>query len=70
MTDWQKAVVREVGSPTDPSPRWSESGVPFCSEHDCALYDGKRCYALGFRPDSICEPTVIAMAARLSRSAP
>ena len=45
-------------------PTWSK-GVPFCSE-DCPRFDGKRCDAMGFRPDGICEPSVEAMGKALS----
>ena len=44
------------------SPRIDDDGIPRCTEDDCPQYDGKRCMALGFRPQSICEPAVILMA--------
>lgn len=44
---------------------WSVAGVPGCTEDECALYDGKRCRATGFRPSSICEPVVERMAVML-----
>lgn len=42
-------------------PNIDDNGVPWCSE-DCQCHDGKRCTLLGMRPDSICEPAVIALA--------
>lgn len=69
---WQDRVAREVvvaGEPP-PRPRWSTKGVPYCSENDCPLYDGKRCYALGHRPDMLCEPVVAEMAEQLTRNNP
>jgi hypothetical protein len=38
-------------------PEW-EGNVPYCAEERCALYDGKRCGALGHQPGNICEPAV------------
>lgn len=49
-----------------PNPNFSE-GVPFCAHDMCALYDGKRCRALGCRPDLVCEPAVREMAADRDR---
>lgn len=37
-----------------------DKGVPLCM-HECQFYDGKRCRAMGFRSDRICEPAVIEM---------
>ena len=45
-------------------PTWDD-GVPVCTEGDCCQYDGKRCYAMGFRPDRICEPAVMRMSTEL-----
>lgn len=42
-----------------------KTGVPFCAENDCQMYDGKRCKAMGFRPGNICEPAVIELVAEL-----
>jgi hypothetical protein len=42
-----------------PSPTRDANGLPLCSEDACALYDGKRCRALGFRPDRFCEPALV-----------
>ena len=36
-------------------PEW-DGNVPNCAMYNCGSYDGKRCMATGFRPDSICEP--------------
>lgn len=36
-----------------------------CSQDECPSYDGKRCRAIGFRPDRWCEPFVIEMRAAL-----
>ncbi|MGK3981379.1 hypothetical protein WMF38_57810 [Sorangium sp. So ce118] len=46
-------------------PTIDSNGVPLCSENRCPSYDGKRCEETGFRPHTICEPEVIAMAAEL-----
>lgn len=48
-------------------PQHDENGVPRCSYDRCPQYDGKRCRAIGFRPDSICEPAVIAMRQLIKR---
>ena len=45
-------------------PTWDD-GVPVCTEGDCCQYDGKRCYAMGFRPGRICEPAVMRMSTEL-----
>lgn len=42
-----------------PNPTRDANGLPLCNEDDCALYDGKRCRALGFRPDRFCEPALV-----------
>lgn len=44
-------------------------GVPMCALEECPQYDGKRCRVLGMRPDAICEPAVIDMAATIERYA-
>lgn len=44
----------------------TRTGVPHCSYEKCPNYDGKRCRALGFRPQGICEPAVIGMDVRLA----
>lgn len=41
-------------------PNW-EKNVPHCAEDACPRFDGKRCDAMGFRPDGICEPAVQRM---------
>lgn len=33
--------------------------LPLCSGDECPNYDGKRCKAMGFRPDRFCEPELI-----------
>lgn len=70
MRRWQDLVCLDVveAGIQPPRPRWTTGGVPCCSESDCPMYDGKRCYALGTRPDTICEPVVISMAARLDEA--
>lgn len=42
-----------------PNPNRDAHGLPLCSQDDCACYDGKRCSALGFRPDRFCEPALV-----------
>jgi hypothetical protein len=49
-------------------PDWSD-GVPGCSGEECPVYDGKRCRALGCRPDSLCRPAVETMARLLGSGA-
>lgn len=50
----------------EPEPRWDDkTSVPYCASDDCGRYDGKRCELMGFRPDRICEPSVIDMAAEI-----
>lgn len=51
--------------PVEPQPNIID-GVPFCSDEDCPLYDGKRCEALGASPGNICEPAVGSMSVALS----
>lgn len=48
-------VVKEVSA----TPSRDERGLPLCSREDCHEYDGKRCRALGFRPDRFCEPALL-----------
>jgi len=50
----------------DLKPVRDEHGVPVCTEDQCPQFDGKRCRAIGFRPDRICEPAVRALAARVA----
>jgi len=40
--------------------------IPVCSAEGCPAYDGKRCSLTGFRPDRICEPSVITMIDQLA----
>jgi hypothetical protein len=51
----------------DVRPFVDHDGVPLCNRDGCPMYDGKRCRALGYRPDGICEPRVREMAAELKR---
>jgi len=44
-----------------------DDGVPYCGNVRCAFYDGKRCRANGYQPDSICEPVVGMMAREIER---
>lgn len=53
-------------SDADIRPRVLKDGVPSCSLEDCPSYDGKRCRILGHRPDGICEPAVVKLAASLT----
>jgi len=48
---------------TEPKPKWEE-GVPHCSE-DPSCYDGKRCWLMGIRPSTLCEPAVRQMSEAL-----
>jgi hypothetical protein len=54
MNGWKKEVS------VDRFPQW-DGVVPFCDNDRCHQYDGKRCKMTGFRPGSVCEPTVAAM---------
>ena len=53
---------------SDPQPEWID-GVPLCRE-GCPHHDGKRCGLMGFRPDRICEPAVVAMRTELDAARP
>ena len=44
-----------------PNPTRDANGLPLCNEDGCALHDGKRCRALGFRPDRFCEPALVEL---------
>lgn len=44
-----------------PNPTLNAEGLPLCSEDACALYDGKRCRAIGFRPGTYCEPALVEL---------
>lgn len=59
VTNWKRRC-EQMGDERA-APEWA-TGVPMCSEDACALYDGKRCRALGCRPGNICEPAVANMA--------
>lgn len=61
------AARAPVALDPDVQPTWDGNGVPFCDRERCPSYDGKRCRAIGFRPESICEPAVIEMAAALQK---
>lgn len=47
----------------EPNPTRDANGLPLCSEDACALYDGKRCRAIGFRPGTYCEPALVEIIA-------
>ena len=42
-----------------PNPTRDANGLPLCNPDGCGLYDGKRCSAIGFRPDRFCEPQIV-----------
>lgn len=46
-----------------PNPTLNDEGLPLCSEDACALYDGKRCRAIGFKPGTYCEPALVELIA-------
>lgn len=46
-------------SDATPNPTRDADGLPLCSHDICALYDGNRCRAMGFRPDRFCEPALL-----------
>lgn len=46
-----------------PKPIIDAHGLPLCNQDGCGLYDGKRCSAMGFKPDRFCEPALIDLAA-------
>lgn len=48
-----------------PNPSHDANGLPLCDQ-DCALYDGKRCSALGFKPDRFCEPALIEIVEKVA----
>jgi len=54
-------TIREELHANDIRPEWQHDGIPSCSSEECPCYDGKRCRALGFKPESMCEPAVSAM---------
>lgn len=60
-------TAREVAErDPDVRPTWSETGLPLCDE-ECPNFDGKRCKAMGFRPDRFCEPELLQQAEELAR---
>jgi hypothetical protein len=63
------AWALEIEALTDAKPAWDDEMIPRCSE-DCPHHDGKRCRALGQRPDGICEVAVERMADLLCRRSP
>ncbi len=52
-----------------PTPERAANGLPLCSQAGCALFDGKRCEAIGFRPDRFCEPVLVETRDALRRLA-
>lgn len=52
-----------------PNPTLNAEGLPLCSEDACALYDGKRCRAIGFRPGTYCEPALVELVAKAKGAA-
>jgi len=56
------AAEASAGEPADPL--WV-SDIPMCRD-GCCHHDGKRCELTGFRPGSLCEPAVGAMAVMLN----
>jgi hypothetical protein len=52
----------------EPRPMLDDNGLPLCRPDDCPLYDGKRCRAMGARPDRFCEPELAEMAADNART--
>lgn len=51
-----------MSGPT-PNPTHDDNGVPLCNQAGCGLFDGKRCKAVGFRPDRFCEPALVELVA-------
>lgn len=51
-----------MSDPT-PNPTIDANGLPLCNQDGCGLFDGKRCSALGFRPDRFCEPAMVEIVA-------
>lgn len=48
-------------------PRIGQGGIPRCAYDACPQYDGKRCRAMGFKPDGICEPAVLDLVKRAAK---
>jgi hypothetical protein len=48
----------------DVRPTWDERGLPLCDDA-CPNFDGKRCKAMGFRPDRFCEPMLLQLLSEL-----
>lgn len=49
--------VKKEAQVSDLQADWTDDG-PLCTTSLCPQYDGKRCQALGRRPDSHCEPAI------------
>lgn len=49
-----------------PNPSHDANGLPLCDQDNCALYDGKRCSAIGFKPDRFCEPALIESVGKIA----
>lgn len=56
-----KETIARLVRNADQQPDVDDAGVPRCTEDKCCQYDGKRCRAFGFRPESICEPAVLVL---------
>ena len=50
-------------SVASPNPALDAHGLPLCNQDGCGLYDGKRCSAMGFKPDRFCEPELVGLVA-------
>jgi len=48
-----------------PAPSIDRQGLPRCTREGCPAYDGKRCELTGYRPESLCEPAVQEIVARI-----
>ena len=65
MKDWQRDA-EDLGADHEAAPDWTPNGAPMCAEDECGLYDGKRCMAMGARPDRLCLPVVERMSELLT----
>lgn len=46
-------------------PAFDENNLPVCTTDECPKFDGKRCAAIGAKPDTYCEPALISIVRRL-----
>lgn len=58
-------TVRKLVVEDDIRPIVDRRGIPRCNEQ-CPSHDGKRCMAMGFRPEGTCEPAIITMAQHIA----